>query len=330
MRFYLLPEHGNFYKVNMHSHSTLSDGKQTPEELKAAYMEKGYSAIAFTEHTRLHDLTYLTDENFVAITSYEIDFLDKEHTPFPALLDKPLEHAHMEAVHMNLYAYDPHNFTAIDLTDLKVPFSVENINEAVRRAREAGFFVIFNHPHWSMNTHNMYANLKDVQGLEIVNGASHHSSDLDYAPHVYDEMVCAGLRPICVGGDDNHGTQHFFWAWTMMKADELTHEALLDAMVKGNCYASTGPEIFDLYLDINDEGEMYVTIRTSGAAGIYCSTVTRRRYRKLMHENGGVPVTEATFKINPNDLCFRISVKDEHGNHANTRMFFLDEFHTTA
>ena len=328
MRKYLLPEHGNFYKVNMHSHSTLSDGKQTPEELKARYMEKGYSAIAFTEHTRLHDLTYLTDENFVAITSYEIDFLDKEHTPFPALLDKPLEHAHMEAVHMNLYAYDPHNFTAIELKDLKNEFTVENINEAVRRAREAGFFVIFNHPHWSMNTHGMYANLKGVQGLEIVNGASHHSSDLDYAPHVYDEMVAAGLRPICVGGDDNHGVPHFFHAWTVMKADELTHEALLGAMQAGNCYASTGPEIYDLYADVSENGEISVTIRTSPATGIYCSTVTRRRYRSLADENGGEPVTEATFKINPNDLCFRISVRDASGEHANTRMFFLDELKT--
>ena len=146
MRFYLLPEHGNFYKVNMHSHSTLSDGKQTPEELKAIYMEKGYSAIAFTEHTRLHNLTHLTDENFVAITSYEIDFIDDLHTPFPALLEKPAEHAHMEAVHMNLYAYDPNTAAAIEVKDLEEKFTIENINEAIRRAREAGFFVIFNHP----------------------------------------------------------------------------------------------------------------------------------------------------------------------------------------
>lgn len=325
MRIYLLPEQGNFYKVNMHSHSTLSDGQQTPEELKALYMEKEYSAIAYTEHGKLHDLTHLTDENFVAITSYEIDFLDKEKTPFPALLDKPLEHAHMEAVHMNLYALDPHNVTPIDLTDLKTPFTVENFNEAVRRAREAGFFVIYNHPHWSMNMYPLYTALKGVQGLELVNGASHRASDMDYTPHVYDEMVCAGLRPICVGGDDNHNPSHFFQAWTVMKADELTHEALLGAMQAGNCYASTGPDIHELYADVNEDGEMTVTIRTTPAVGIYCSTVTRRRYRKLMDENGGNMLTEATFKINPNDLCFRISVKDERGNHANTRMFFLDE-----
>ena len=41
MRKYLLPEHGNFYKVNMHSHSTLSDGKQTPEELSLPHIHPG-------------------------------------------------------------------------------------------------------------------------------------------------------------------------------------------------------------------------------------------------------------------------------------------------
>ena len=37
MKQYLLPESGQFYKVNMHSHSTYSDGRWTPEEIKKAY-----------------------------------------------------------------------------------------------------------------------------------------------------------------------------------------------------------------------------------------------------------------------------------------------------
>ena len=41
MKKYLLPENGNFYKANLHCHSTNSDGKLTVEELKKIYMEKG-------------------------------------------------------------------------------------------------------------------------------------------------------------------------------------------------------------------------------------------------------------------------------------------------
>ena len=33
MKKYLLPENGQFYKANLHCHSTVSDGHLTPEEM---------------------------------------------------------------------------------------------------------------------------------------------------------------------------------------------------------------------------------------------------------------------------------------------------------
>ena len=45
----LLPENG-FYKANLHSHTTVSDGALTPEEAKKAYQAEGYSIVAFTDH----------------------------------------------------------------------------------------------------------------------------------------------------------------------------------------------------------------------------------------------------------------------------------------
>ena len=47
---HLLPENGQFYKANLHVHTNISDGKLSPEEVKKAYMEKGYSIVAFTDH----------------------------------------------------------------------------------------------------------------------------------------------------------------------------------------------------------------------------------------------------------------------------------------
>ena len=40
MRKYLLPKDGSFYKANLHCHSTFSDGKKTPAELKQMYMDE--------------------------------------------------------------------------------------------------------------------------------------------------------------------------------------------------------------------------------------------------------------------------------------------------
>ena len=46
MKKYLLPKDGSFYKANLHCHSTVSDGRFTPEEIKKAGMD-----IYFVDHT---------------------------------------------------------------------------------------------------------------------------------------------------------------------------------------------------------------------------------------------------------------------------------------
>lgn len=320
MRTYLLPESGTFYKVNMHSHSTLSDGRQTPEELKEAYLAMGYSAIAFTEHTNIFDLSHLTDESFVAITAYEMDMGRWDKAPFSYYEGEPMCRDHLEQIHLNLYAKDPHKNETVYIKDLREKFCAENINEAIRRAKEAGFLVVYNHPHWSLNNYSLYASLRGLDGIEIVNGASDRSSDLDYSPLVYDEMARERIRmPMCVGGDDNHGTQHFGLAYTMVKADALTYDALLGALEAGNCYASSGPEIHELYAE-----DGVVTIRTSEAQGIFCSTIGRRKLVNLS-EHGAPLVTEAKFRIDPKDCFFRITVRDASGKHANTRIYYVDE-----
>lgn len=69
MKKYLLPEKGNFYKANLHAHSTVSDGHFTPKELKNLYKNKGYSILAYTDHELLVDHSDLNDDEFLAITS---------------------------------------------------------------------------------------------------------------------------------------------------------------------------------------------------------------------------------------------------------------------
>ena len=69
MKKYLLPRAANFYKANLHVHTTVSDGEITPEEIKRIYMEQGYSVVAFTDHEVMVPHPELTDESFVAITS---------------------------------------------------------------------------------------------------------------------------------------------------------------------------------------------------------------------------------------------------------------------
>lgn len=51
---------GKWYKGNLHSHSTASDGSFSPEELADCYREKGYDFIAITDHNKF----WIPDTNF--------------------------------------------------------------------------------------------------------------------------------------------------------------------------------------------------------------------------------------------------------------------------
>ena len=221
---------------------------------------------------------------------------------------------------MNLFATDPDKAATVDKEGLLELEWLDTLNGAIKRAKELGFIVSLNHPHWSINPPETYLNLPDIDCLEIVNGAAYRSSALDHVPHVYREMAWNGKRLICIAGDDNHRFRHFFWAWTMIKAPELSHKAVMNALLAGNCYASAGPEIKELYVE---DGVLHVT--TSEAQGIYYSVAGRGKQAVLYTDNNGQPVTHAEFKISKNDVFFHVTVKDMMGRPANTRIFYLDE-----
>ena len=73
----LLPSNGHFYKANLHCHSTLSDGRYTPEQLKALYLQHGYQIIAFSDHNRLVPHPELKEEGFLPLNAEHIEKLVK-------------------------------------------------------------------------------------------------------------------------------------------------------------------------------------------------------------------------------------------------------------
>ena len=323
MKHYLLPRDGQFYKGNMHSHSVLSDGAFTPEELKARYKANGYAVYAYTEHGVYHDLRYLDDPEFVTLPSYEANLTrDYTTTPFPALQTKEkVTPGQAEVVHLNMYAIDPDKTTTHpNIDDIKTTHSLENVNELIRRGKEAGFIVCYNHPHWSLNTGALYNNLEGLCAIELINGAAYRSSALDFVPHVMREMAWHGKRLAAVAGDDTHGERHFFQAWTMFKAPELSHKAIIEALQRGDCYASCGPEIHELYVE-----EGVVHIKTSEAQGIFMATAGRGKHSKLVPFDSDERVTEAAFPLSEDDVFFHIIVRDMHGRPAATRIYYLDE-----
>ena len=76
MKTYLLPKEGTFYKANLHCHSTISDGRWTPEEIKQNYKDHGYSIVAYTDHQAFVTHNDLRDADFLPMNGYELDFTE--------------------------------------------------------------------------------------------------------------------------------------------------------------------------------------------------------------------------------------------------------------
>ena len=78
MKQYLLPQNGNFYKANLHCHTTVSTGKLTPEEVKDIYKSKDYAIVAYTDHDIMIDQSHLADESFLPLLGYEIEITEDD------------------------------------------------------------------------------------------------------------------------------------------------------------------------------------------------------------------------------------------------------------
>ena len=76
MKKILLPEENatlNYYKANLHCHSTISDGTKTPEQLKEDYKAHGYSILSITDHEVFIPHSELSDSEFLMLNGYEIE-----------------------------------------------------------------------------------------------------------------------------------------------------------------------------------------------------------------------------------------------------------------
>ncbi len=342
MKKYLLPPGGQFYKANLHCHSTLSDGHLTPEELKAEYKSRGYSVLAYTDHDIMLPHHDLADETFLPLTGYEMEVNEEKDAPFSDL----------RTCHMCLIALEPDRKQQVcwhredylfanavkyrenvcfdeSQPDYVRHYTPEGISDMMKRGRENGFFVTWNHPAWSFEESKDYLRYENMNAMEICNYGCVTEGFLDYCPAVYDEMLRAGKRIYCIGTDDNHNwgkTEDGSWdsggAWTMIKAEKLDYRTITQALEDGHFYASQGPEIHEMWIE-----DDRLHIITSDAVKITLSTAARRV--KNVRANLGETINCAVFDLNKDEILergtyLRITVVDADGKCANSNAYFLD------
>ena len=343
MKQYLLPEGGNVYKACLHVHSTCSDGLGTPEEIKKMYMEKGYSIVAYTDHEVIVPHNDLREENFLPITGAEISV--NKNIP-------GLSYRYSKQYHLNILSKDPDKtdfsfFTRsylywkaslpyitekMKVTEYPREYNNECVNDIIRRAKEEGFLIALNHPGLSGQNYPDYAELKGFWGVEVHNNGSVGLGRVETEQPLID-LLELGERVFPLATDDMHGAYDqksidAIGGWTMIKSPSLEYGAVMEALEKGDFYASTGPEIHALYL----EGETLV-VECSEASLIRVNFERRISMIKKATEE---PLTRVCFDLHSYfessfeknmlwEPYFRVTVQDAKGQRAYTRAYFVDE-----
>ncbi len=317
-RIYLLPQEGTAYKASLHCHTVLSDGHRTPEEIAEAYREKGYHIVAFSDHRTMIPHPELKTKDFLPLNALEIDVTYKgEH-----------ERSSSPTFHLNLIAENeqvaPFEY---DRDAANARYGVEVINELIAKANEMGYLVQYNHPRWSLQDLRNFLPLKGLWGFEVFNTGCEREMLNGWADEEFMQMLQYGYYTVPTVGDDNHNRYPFdhprgdsFGGFSVIKAKELTYEAVIEAMKRGDCYATTGPMIHALYVE---DGVLH--IETDPVCGIFVRTDGRRTAVELAHEDTLTCVDIPLERLMEQKLISVIAV-NSRGQKAITRAYLKEEW----
>ncbi len=289
---------GRFYRGNLHSHSTNSDGTYPPGHVTQFYRKAGYDFLALTDHFlaaygwTVSDTRDLRGDDFTTLIAAEL------HAPATRLG----ELWHIKAIGLPL--------------DFAPPVNGESGPEMARRAAQAGAFIGIVHPSWYGLTPEDARQIPFAHAIEIYNHGSAVEVDRGSDWPFCDMLLNDGWRLTGYASDDAHLLTHdCLGGWVQVKAESLAPEALLDALKAGRYYSSQGPEIHDVRIA---HGE--VKIACSPASGI---AITGRGSRNQRIRGAGI--TEATLSLKRfKDGYLRVTVTDAQGRKAWSNPIWLD------
>jgi len=228
---------GKFFRGNLHTHSTRSDGMLDPQEVCRRYQAEGYDFVSLTDH-------------FVGLFDYPItDSRDCRNGNFTTISGAELHTGAMENGHIwHLVAIGlPADFPPPNAPDFRPLKGSESGASIAQRARDAGAFVSIAHPHWSGMTEADAHTITAAHAVEIYNHGCVVDNDRGEGFVTLEHLLNSGRRLNLTATDDAHfNTPDHFGGWVMVKAAENTPENLLGALKAGEYYCSTGPQINDI------------------------------------------------------------------------------------
>jgi hypothetical protein len=295
-----------WYKGNTHTHTLNSDGDSTPDDVVKWYREHGYQFLVLTDHNYLTSVDGLNalhgaDGKFLVIRGEEVS---------DRFGDKP--------IHIN----------GLDLTRVVEPQGGNSVVETIQRnvdaIRAAQGVPHINHPNfrWAITADEL-RQVRNNKLFEIFNGHpmvnNQGGGGIPGLEEAWDAILTSGVLLYGIAVDD----AHYFkrpWdpeapkpgqGWVVVRAPQLTPSAILDAMERGEFYASTGVELSEYQVS---DTTISVSIKEDGWS----------KYRVQFIGRGGRILSEvitnpAVYRRRGNEGYVRARVLDSNGRLAWTQ-----------
>ena len=154
------------------------------------------------------------------------------------------------------------------------------------------------------------------QMMEVWNSGSALCWGVDTISYHWDALLHEGRRVWGVASDDGHAMDQHCHSWVMVNSENNVN-AILEALKNGAFYSTTGPEIYDFYVE-------------DGKAVIDCSPCENVWFRYGYFPTQLVTsetdyITHAESPVRPFYRYIRAVVEDADGGLAWTNPIFLDE-----
>lgn len=293
---------GRFFRGNLHTHSTRSDGAISPEEVCKRYRERGYDFICLSDHFMesynfpITDTTEYRTDKFTTILGAEC------HAPATANGEK----WHILAVGLPL--------------DFSQNLPGETGPQIAQRCADAGAFVAIPHPEWYGLSLEDSESIASASAVEVYNHTSQVKQARGGGAYYLDDILSSG-RPMnalaCddahwnVAGDENRDA---FGGWVMVKSEQNEPDDLLAALKSGHYYSSQGPLIEDL--EIKDG---FIEVKCSEAIQII---VVGRASKNEAVSGSGMKSGRLPLSKFEGDWC-RVMVMDKDGKIAWSNPLYL-------
>ncbi len=313
-----LKKENPYFKGNVHTHTTISDGGFPPEKTAKLYKEAGYDFLALSDHDIYGRHDELNSNDFIVLPAME-----KGKMAPDASLNLGF---HMSAIEDPTVDVKERYSHLDDFSKRSKWEGLATIQNKINEMKEKGNIVIYNHPEWSMHTYDMLDQLDGYFALEIYNHGTEFNASGSYGTSFWDYLLRKGRRVFGIASDDAHFhwtntaiTDHF-GGWIMVQADKLAHGDIITALKEGRYYSSSGPEIYDYYVQ---NGEVTVTCSE-------CKFIEFKAYPErgnIFFNRDASPLTEAHLTIKKEMTYIRVECVDYDGNMAYSNPIFIDDLY---